>query len=54
MWEEVKILKSGKMGEKMSTRETIDQQFQPFFGGKIMIMGGESRREKNRMVMSSS
>jgi hypothetical protein len=42
------------MGEKISTRETIDQQFSTVLGGEreIMIMGGE--REKNRMVMSSN
>jgi hypothetical protein len=41
------------MGEKISTRETIDQQFSTVLGEReIMIMGGE--REKNRMVMSSN
>jgi hypothetical protein len=45
-----KILKSGKMGEKISTRETIDQQFSTVLGGErdIMIMGGE--REKTEWL----
>jgi hypothetical protein len=40
------------MGEKISTRETIDQQFSTVLGGEreIMIMGGEREKQNGYVI----